>query len=242
MFVLVTWLMEACRLDDPVQAVAVHFGGGFVASLGSALFANPVLLQRVYALPQLPTEYGLFLGGGWKHLASSVVGSLCVAGFTGACTFVVLGTLYCIDRTFSLHWFFMRSSYETEQVTFMEDAAEKGLARLGIADVTKQNMEAGTERDHIIMFAETPRTLRGTDAESPEGRLKKVARARKRFEKIRRKQTKRSRVSAAPVHPPPPPPAAQEAGEGDDYNLGVSSPDYDIKEMSPSFEKLAVEL
>jgi hypothetical protein len=237
---LVTRLMEACHLDDPVQAVAVHVGGGACASIGSALFANPVLVQRVYGLAQVPTEFGLFLGGGWKHLACSVIGTLSVFSFTSACTLVVLGLLYCIDRTFSLHWFFMRSSYETEQVTFMEDAGEKGHIGLGIADVTKQNMEVEMERDHIIMFVETPRSLRGTASEPLEGRLKKVERARKRFEKLRRKQMKQSRPSSSPAAPPPPPP--QEQLQGQNNVVGEGSPDYDIKEITPSFEMMAVEL
>jgi hypothetical protein len=221
--------------------VAVHLGGGVCASLGSALFAAPDLLQRVYSLPQLPTEYGLFLGGGWKHLANTVVGVLSVSFFTGFITVAVLGSLYWIDHHFSLHWFFMRSSYETEQVTFMEEAAERGLSGLGIADVTKQNMEAETERDHIIMFAETPRAPRSA-AESPDGRLKKVERARKRFERIRRKQIKKSRPSNAPATPPPLL-HEQEQDEGNDYAMGgTGTPDYDEKEMSPSFDKLAVEL
>jgi hypothetical protein len=198
-FVLLTMFMEACRLDDPVQAVAVHLGGGVCASLDSALFSSPELLQRVYSLPQLPTEYDLFLGGGWKHLANTVVGVVSVCVFAGLITVAVLGSLYWIDHHFSLHWLFMRSSYETEQMTFME---ERGLSALGIADVTKQNMEAETERDHIIMFAETPRAPRSA-AESRNGRLKKVERARKRFERIRRKQIKKSRPPNAPATPPP---------------------------------------
>ncbi len=223
--ILLVNLMDRARLDDPVQAVPVHMGGGVCAVIGSALFAAPELVKRVYNLPADPVEYGLFMGGGGLHLATTVIGLIAVSCFTGLCTALVLGPLYCIDKYFSVHYFFMRSSYQTERVAFADDDLTKDAAALGIADVTDRNMakDSAAEPSNMVMFAQTPREVAidfGVGDESPEKRKSKQKKnkdkeQRKRL-KFLRKQIKRSR--------------------------NAESPDYELKAISPSFEKSAVEL
>ncbi len=72
------------HIDDPVGAVAVHFGNGLWGTIADGLFN---------------TECGLFYGGGFYHLGVQLMGVVAIAAYTAVVMFVVFKI---IDATIGL--------------------------------------------------------------------------------------------------------------------------------------------
>ena len=71
--VLVELLDQKLHIDDPVGAVAVHFGNGIWGTLAVGLFATPV--------PGSDAA-GLFYGGGFRQLGIQLLGVVCILAWT----------------------------------------------------------------------------------------------------------------------------------------------------------------
>lgn len=72
------------HIDDPVGAVAVHFGNGLWGTIADGLFN---------------TECGLFYGGGFYHLGVQLMGVVAIAAYTAVVMFIVFKI---IDATIGL--------------------------------------------------------------------------------------------------------------------------------------------
>ena len=81
-----TWLLDyKLHIDDPVGAVAVHFGNGLLGTICVGLFAC--------CTDTMPKAQGLFYGGGFKLLGTQLLGLLCIGVWTAVLmtiTFVVI--------------------------------------------------------------------------------------------------------------------------------------------------------
>ena len=81
-----TWLLDyKLHIDDPVGAVAVHFGNGLLGTICVGLFAC--------GTDTMPKAQGLFYGGGFKLLGTQLLGLLCIGVWTAVLmtiTFVVV--------------------------------------------------------------------------------------------------------------------------------------------------------
>ena len=143
------------RLDDPVNAVAVHLVGGVWSVMGAALFADPVLIQRVYNLPTRPTDYGLFIGGGGMYLATALIATLVVCAFAGLGSYIIFKGLFLLDARYQFRWFFLRSSYHPENVGFGDEDIQD-VTGLGIADVTATQTEPRGRRGSLFLFTQKP--------------------------------------------------------------------------------------
>ncbi|KJE90722.1 ammonium transporter [Capsaspora owczarzaki ATCC 30864] len=75
---LTSHLMVRFKIDDPLDAIAVHLGGGIVGTIGSGLFAR---------------EEGLVFTGDFSQLGIQLLGILCVCSWTCAWSFLVFFAL-----------------------------------------------------------------------------------------------------------------------------------------------------
>lgn len=106
----IVWLLDyKLKIDDPVGAVAVHFGNGMLGTLAVGLFAC--------GTDSLPDARGLFYGGGFHLLGVQALGLLCI----GLWTIVLMtATFLLIKATVGL-----RVSNEEEILGL--DSTEHGL-------------------------------------------------------------------------------------------------------------------
>ncbi|MCD7808157.1 MAG: ammonium transporter [Erysipelotrichaceae bacterium] len=86
------WLLDyKLHIDDPVGAVAVHFGNGLLGTICVGLFAC--------GTETMPTAQGLFYGGGFDLLITQCVGLLAIGAWTAITMFI---TFKLIDMTIGL--------------------------------------------------------------------------------------------------------------------------------------------
>jgi ammonium transporter, Amt family len=71
------FVIHVLRIDDPLDAVAVHAFCGTWGLISASLFAAKVPMDEAYGLE----EYGLFMGGGWRLFAAACVTALAVIGW-----------------------------------------------------------------------------------------------------------------------------------------------------------------
>lgn len=104
------WLLDyKLKIDDPVGAVAVHFGNGVLGTICVGLFAC--------GTDTMPVAQGLFYGGGFDFLFTQIIGLLAI----GAWTAVTMGlTFYIIKKTIGLR-------VTTEEELIGLDKLEHGL-------------------------------------------------------------------------------------------------------------------
>lgn len=102
-YLLTSRLVLRIRVDDPVDASAVHFGCGVWGVLAVGLFSS----ERLQAVAGFPvTHFGLVYGGDWSLLGCQVIGMVAVIGsVTIACV-----PLFLLLRTFGI----LRVSAEQE--------------------------------------------------------------------------------------------------------------------------------
>lgn len=87
-----TWLLDyKLHVDDPVGAVPVHLGCGFLGTVCVGLFACRT--------DTMPEAVGLFYGGGWHQLGIQLLGLLAIGLWT-ACTISL--TFFLIKKTVGL--------------------------------------------------------------------------------------------------------------------------------------------
>jgi Amt family ammonium transporter len=75
------------RVDDPLQASAVHFAGGVWALFSTGLFASSRNIVLTYGFQ--PTAFGLFVGGGWEQLGIQCLEILCIVAWTSVWALVI---------------------------------------------------------------------------------------------------------------------------------------------------------
>ncbi|CAG0891668.1 unnamed protein product [Cyprideis torosa] len=75
---IIPWYLDRIHMDDPVGAIAVHFGGGLWGTIAVGLFA------------QSGTQAGLFAGGGWYLLGVQILGAVCTAAWSLGTTYLLL--------------------------------------------------------------------------------------------------------------------------------------------------------
>ncbi len=86
------WLLDyKLHIDDPVGAVAVHFGNGLLGTICVGLFAC--------GTETMPTAQGLFYGGGFDLLITQCIGLLAIGVWTAVTMFI---TFKLIDITIGL--------------------------------------------------------------------------------------------------------------------------------------------
>ena len=100
------------RVDDPLEASAVHFAPGLIGTIAVGLFATETNVARAYtgfragkrpfrrrhSLNQLyifegHTDYGLFYGGDGRQLSIQILGTLVIAFWTCSINFALFGVL-----------------------------------------------------------------------------------------------------------------------------------------------------
>lgn len=86
------WLLDyKLKIDDPVGAVAVHFGNGIWGTIAVGLFAC--------GTETMPVAQGLFYGGGLHFLGVQLLGLLAIAAWIAPTIFL---TFFCIKKTVGL--------------------------------------------------------------------------------------------------------------------------------------------
>lgn len=85
------WLtLNVFKVDDPVEACAIHGAGGFWGLIGTALFAADAAVTETYGVLNVGDDetavyvrrkYGLFMGGGGQLLAANLVFALAILGW-----------------------------------------------------------------------------------------------------------------------------------------------------------------
>lgn len=86
------WLLDyKLHIDDPVGAVAVHFGNGILGTICVGLFAC--------GTETMPEVQGLFYGGGADFLITQCIGLLAIGAWTAITMFI---TFKLIDMTIGL--------------------------------------------------------------------------------------------------------------------------------------------
>jgi Amt family ammonium transporter len=94
LYVLASKLVVAMRIDDPLDAIAVHFFNGWMGVIAVGFFAGKPLVYNAYGSypdstltiddPRYFREYGCFLGGSGRLLAAQIVYSLWIIGWVAA--------------------------------------------------------------------------------------------------------------------------------------------------------------
>eukprot|EP00670_Eutreptiella_braarudii_P005192 CAMPEP_0174282790 /NCGR_PEP_ID=MMETSP0809-20121228/3341_1 /TAXON_ID=73025 ORGANISM="Eutreptiella gymnastica-like, Strain CCMP1594" /NCGR_SAMPLE_ID=MMETSP0809 /ASSEMBLY_ACC=CAM_ASM_000658 /LENGTH=560 /DNA_ID=CAMNT_0015377235 /DNA_START=38 /DNA_END=1717 /DNA_ORIENTATION=- len=74
-------LVVAVRVDDPLQAAAVHGFCGIWGMMVVGLFASQSHLSSAYGITD-PQVYGTFLGGGWEQLGVQMLAVVCIAAWS----------------------------------------------------------------------------------------------------------------------------------------------------------------
>jgi Amt family ammonium transporter len=84
-------MLDVLKLDDVVDAVAVHAGCGAWGCIAAALFAT----KRNYGIAYTTDhgQYGLFYGGGAKLLGANVLFILAVVAWVGVFTYLIFAAL-----------------------------------------------------------------------------------------------------------------------------------------------------
>jgi ammonium transporter, Amt family len=110
----IVWL----RLDDPLQASAVHGSCGAWGCFATGLFCTEGNLLRVTGGT---SKWGLFYGGGWEQIGVQCVGIICIIAWSAAISALVLIPLRL------LNWLRVSAQQEDEGL----DASFHGGAAYG---------------------------------------------------------------------------------------------------------------
>jgi Amt family ammonium transporter len=78
-YLLASWALIYCRLDDAVDAIPVHATNGIWGMIGAGLFASPSLLMKAYGKNDHP---GLVYTGDFTLLGAQMIGILFIAIWT----------------------------------------------------------------------------------------------------------------------------------------------------------------
>lgn len=130
MVCFIVWLLDyKLKVDDPVGAVAVHFGNGVLGTICVGLFAC--------GTDTMPEAQGLFYGGGFHLLGVQLLGLLAIGAWT-AVTMCI--TFFIIKKTVGLR---VSAHEEIMGLDKMEHGLESAYAGFALeADVPGDYLEA----------------------------------------------------------------------------------------------------
>eukprot|EP00210_Caulerpa_lentillifera_P000213 g208.t1 len=87
-------ILQHAKIDDPLDASPVHFIGGIVGTIAVGLFAKDDHIARAYpSFNKSIDDVGLFLGGDGTQLGVQILGTLVIAAWTCAISFVLFSVL-----------------------------------------------------------------------------------------------------------------------------------------------------
>ena len=129
MVCFIVWLLDyKLKVDDPVGAVAVHFGNGLLGTICVGLFAC--------GTDTMPEAQGLFYGGGFHLLGVQLLGLLAIGAWTAVTMFI---TFYIIKKTVGLR---VSAHEEIVGLDKMEHGLESAYAGFALeADVPGDYLE-----------------------------------------------------------------------------------------------------
>lgn len=129
MVCFIVWLLDyKLKVDDPVGAVAVHFGNGVLGTICVGLFAC--------GTDTMPEAQGLFYGGGFHLLGVQLLGLLAIGAWT-AVTMCI--TFFIIKKTVGLR---VSAHEEIVGLDKMEHGLESAYAGFALeADVPGDYLE-----------------------------------------------------------------------------------------------------
>ncbi|CAI5473236.1 unnamed protein product [Closterium sp. Yama58-4] len=96
LYLLGTWVMLRCQLDDPVQATPVHLVCGSWGGVAVGFFASPANISRTYNIAQ-PLSCGVFYGCSAWQLLVQILGLLIVYAWVGATALFLFYGLHFFD-------------------------------------------------------------------------------------------------------------------------------------------------
>ena len=83
-------LLEALKIDDPIDAVPVHLGGGICGVFWIGFVADPGHIAFFLGRPvESITQYGCFLGGGGVQLGVQLLGLVMTCAWASALTIAI---------------------------------------------------------------------------------------------------------------------------------------------------------
>lgn len=94
-------LLKRFKIDDPLDASALHGACGSFGVVAVGLFASSDLIEQVYG-PGTGEHYGLLLGGGWRRFGAQIVGVVLYAAWSLAFSVLLFYALKYSDRAFEL--------------------------------------------------------------------------------------------------------------------------------------------
>ena len=126
--VAVYFIEDKLKVDDPVGAVAVHFGNGVLGTICVGLFAC--------GTDTMPEAQGLFYGGGFHLLGVQLLGLLAIGVWTAVTMFI---TFFIIKKTVGLR---VSAHEEIVGLDKMEHGLESAYAGFALeADVPGDYLE-----------------------------------------------------------------------------------------------------
>jgi len=81
------------KIDDPLDAFAVHAGGGVVSVIAPGLFATKDNILRAYQNRTTVQSWGLFYGGSGYQLAAQLIYLVCIITWVTITETIIFFTL-----------------------------------------------------------------------------------------------------------------------------------------------------
>ena len=152
-----TWLLDyKLHIDDPVGAVAVHFGNGLLGTICVGLFAC--------GTDTMPKAQGLFYGGGFKLLGTQLLGLLCIGVWTAVLMTI---TFVVIKHTVGLR---VTEEEEITGLDKLEHGLESAYAGFALETETYTGATAATVSAPELSVTEAVPTV----AVNGEGKISKI--------------------------------------------------------------------
>lgn len=152
-----TWLLDyKLHIDDPVGAVAVHFGNGLLGTICVGLFAC--------GTDTMPKAQGLFYGGGFKLLGTQLLGLLCIGVWTAVLMTI---TFIVIKHTVGLR---VTEEEEITGLDKLEHGLESAYAGFALETETYTGATAATVSAPELSVTEAVPTV----AVNGEGKISKI--------------------------------------------------------------------
>jgi len=86
-------LIKKLKIDDPLDASAVHGACGAWGVIAAGLFAKQKYVLNDYGCEGGADDYGAFYGGGGKQLGNQIAGVLAIIAWVGATSAILFGSL-----------------------------------------------------------------------------------------------------------------------------------------------------
>ncbi len=145
------WLLDyKLHIDDPVGAVAVHFGNGILGTICVGLFAC--------GTETMPEVQGLFYGGGADLLITQCMGLLAIGAWTAVTMFI---TFKLIDMTIGLR---VTAEEEIVGLDKLEHGLDSAYAGFNMeAEALSYDYMNNDDIPEVILNEVKPRTKNTTD-------------------------------------------------------------------------------